>query len=258
MLDSKNMRSMASLALSYSTVFIVLMLLEALIALGGRGETLYQSSITARITYGALSRITATISNDRSFFGVLSIAMFTLGALWTNPASAAESTSNRQLLHKTGSRALGMLAFQFLLEALVPMRSYGSVAEELLWACLVVGAVGILSTIPQLRTIALFCSWAIPGAVTRYLRFSGLSDPLITIISLLIFVAVYCLDWVLDKFGAREGIPETAVMTSINFFGSMAAVLLTNSLENTSPAQTLLIILLLLYTTALMLRQDIK
>ena len=81
MLDSKNMRSVTSLALAFATIFAVLLLLEAAIDLGGKGDSLYQSSITARIMYGALSRITASISTDRAFFGTVSVVLFSLLAV---------------------------------------------------------------------------------------------------------------------------------------------------------------------------------
>lgn len=148
-----------------------------------------------------------------------------------------------------------MLAFQFFLEAVIPMTTYGNAGEDVLWACLVVAVVGILSNIRRMQTIALFCSWAVPGTVTMYLRNSGMPDSTIFAISAILFFGVYVLDWLLLQAAVGDGVPETAVMTAINFFGSMAAVQLTRSLQSTDSVQTFLIIIVLLYCTALMLDQ---
>lgn len=148
-----------------------------------------------------------------------------------------------------------MLAFQFFLEAVIPMTTYGNTGEDVLWACLVVAVVGILSNIRRMQTIALFCSWAVPGTVTMYLRNSGMPDSTIFAISAILFFGVYVLDWLLLQAAVADGVPETAVMTAINFFGSMAAVQLTRSLQSTDSVQTFLIVIVLLYCTALMLDQ---
>ena len=82
MLQSRNLQMLASLAISFSTVFMLLILLEASATVEGASESMYQSSIVARITYGTLDEVTRSISASRPFFFATSAGLLAVVGVW--------------------------------------------------------------------------------------------------------------------------------------------------------------------------------
>ena len=82
MLQSRNLQMLASLAISFSTVFMLLILLEASATVEGASESMYQSSVVARITYGTLDEVTRSISVSRPFFFATSAGLLAVVGVW--------------------------------------------------------------------------------------------------------------------------------------------------------------------------------